>query len=83
MGKKNKPIDGALAGTKMEVESVVSKDKVKQVISTIFQVFVESEKNNQVTRYNMIGLLQEVFAAIDGRITLEKTEEDNNIRKQN
>lgn len=59
----------------MAKKAKVSTDEVKQVINQLVQNFIKEEQGNRVTNNNMSGLLMQIFAAVDGQITVNQPQE--------
>ncbi len=46
--------------------------ELKTIINRVFANFITEEGGNKVTSFNMSGLMQLVFLAVEGKVSLEK-----------
>lgn len=71
---KTKPTAAQAAARDISKPALPAVDSVKQVVRQIIHEFISEEAGNKVTRNNMAGLSMQIFAAIEGNITITQQE---------
>jgi hypothetical protein len=52
-------------------------EEIKKTVQALLQNFAKEEAGNRVTSNNMMGLMMNINAALDGKITMTKPKDEN------